>query len=437
MVIDMSTPSHPSYGQHMKRDQMKTFLRPSKRVSQAILGWLRSEGVHKNNIEDDGDWINFKITVAEAENILNTQFYYFHNKNAGIKRIRTLQYSVPQALNGFVQMIQPTTRFGQVRAQRSLVMGSTKAQSKYHPSGYNVTFCNTTITPDCLRGLYQLDNFQAEGQVGNSLGISGYLEQYAQEEELRRFVDEYAPYARNASFEVVSISGGLNIQNVPSSVDTEEANLDMQYGLAMSYNTSVTYYTTGGRGFLMPDLDQPSAGNNQNEPYLDQLHYLLALDDEELPKVLTTSYGENEQTVPEEYSRSVCSLFAQLGSRGTSVIFSSGDSGVSSACQTNDGKNTTRFLPVFPASCPFVTAVGGTTHVAPEVAVHFSSGGFSDRFPRPAYQNDAVTTYLDKLGDRWRGLYNPDGRGFPDVAAQAANFNVYDHGLLKKVSGTS
>ena len=131
-----------------------------------------------------------------------------------------------------------------------------------------------------------------------------------------------------------------------------------------------------------------------------------------------------------------CSLFAQLGARGVSVIFSSGDTGVGSACQSNDGKNTTRFLPIFPASCPFVTSVGGTWHVEPEEAIYFSSGGFSDRFARPAYQDGAVTTYLNKLGDTWKGLYNPQGRGFPDVAAQAYNFTFIDGGGEGRVGGT-
>lgn len=118
------------------------------------------------------------------------------------------------------------------------------------------------------------------------------------------------------------------------------------------------------------------------------------------------------------------------------MIFSSGDTGVGSACQTNDGKNTTRFLPIFPAACPFVTSVGGTRHVQPEVAVGFSSGGFSDRFPRPSYQDAAVTTYLSILGDTWKGLFNPAGRGFPDVAAQSYNFTVVDGGKEIRVGGT-
>ena len=131
-----------------------------------------------------------------------------------------------------------------------------------------------------------------------------------------------------------------------------------------------------------------------------------------------------------------CSLFAQLGARGVSVVFSSGDTGVGSACQTNDGKNITRFLPTFPASCPFVTSVGGTTRIEPEEAAFFSSGGFSDRFPRPAYQDEAVTRYLGILGDQWKGLYNPRGRGIPDVAAQSYNFTFFDLGAEGRVGGT-
>lgn len=128
------------------------------------------------------------------------------------------------------------------------------------------------------------------------------------------------------------------------------------------------------------------------------------------------------------------------------MIFSSGDTGVGSACQTNDGKNTTRFLlvtsfsntsgavltflsrPIFPAACPYVTSVGGTYHVEPEIAISFSSGGFSDRFARPAYQDFAVKEYLKILGDQWSGLYNPNGRGFPDVSAQSYRFHVIEPG---------
>ncbi|KAL8999536.1 MAG: hypothetical protein Q9169_001624 [Polycauliona sp. 2 TL-2023] len=441
-VLAISTPDDPKYGQHMSREDLKAMLRPSSDASIAILNWLQAEGVSATSIEDHGDWINFYVTASEANRIMDTNFYYYTNANSGVQTIRTLRYSVPQGLHQYIHMVQPTTRFGQIAPQRSTIyqhfeIGKSRgSMARYASNQLNTTFCNTTITPQCLRDLYHVGNYRGTSRNGNKIGVCGYLEQYARFSDFSNFTARFAPYATRQNFTYELINGGLSSQNdeVDSSV---EASLDVQYAYPLSYPTRAIYYSTGGRGELVPDLDQPSAADNQNEPYLDFLHYILAKPDSELPTTLTTSYGEDEQSVPEPYTNMTCSLFAQLGARGVSVIFSSGDTGPGSACQTNDGKNTTRLLPIFPAACPYVTAVGGTFHVQPEIAIGFSSGGFSDRFPRPAYQDTAVTQYLSKIGDTFKGLYNPNGRGFPDVAAQAYNFTVIDKGAEIRVGGTS
>ncbi|KAK2759585.1 vesicle formation at the endoplasmic reticulum [Emmonsiellopsis sp. PD_33] len=430
-VIDLATPGNPSYGQYMKRDQVKAFLRPSSHISEAILSWLERENVPKTAVEDHGDWINFIVPALQAEKMLHTQFHYFHSETTDDRIIRTLQYSLPHEVARYVHMIQPTTRFGQPKPNRNTIVSS----SLPVPGECNPPVdCNVTVTPACIRKMYNIGDFNAKQDPRNKLGISGYLDQYARYADFALFLRWYAPELEGASFDVVSINGGLNLQN--SSLGSGEASLDIDYAIGLSNATSV-YYTTAGVGQLIPDLEQPNQTENRNEPYLDQLHFLLDLPDEELPAVLTTSYGENEQSVPEKYTNATCSLFAQLGARGVSVLFASGDSGVGSACQSNDGKNTTRFNPSFPASCPFLTSVGGTHGTDPEYAVSFSGGGFSDRYARPSYQDDAVTLYLEQLGDRWEGLYNPKGRGFPDIAAQSGDFHVVDHGEVTKASGTS
>jgi tripeptidyl-peptidase-1 len=48
-----------------------------------------------------------------------------------------------------------------------------------------------------------------------------------------------------------------------------------------------------------------------------------------------------------------------------------------------------------------------------------------------------VASYVQKLGQQWKGLYNAAGRGFPDISAQGVNFVIYDSGRSKKISGTS
>jgi len=84
-----------------------------------------------------------------------------------------------------------------------------------------------------------------------------------------------------------------------------------------------------------------------------------------------------------------------------------------------------------------VTAVGGTIHI-PEVAADFSGGGFSDIFPRPKWQEAAVAKFLKTLSKgTYAGLFNPDGRAFPDVAAQANNFRIFFQGNATHISGTS
>jgi tripeptidyl-peptidase-1 len=133
----------------------------------------------------------------------------------------------------------------------------------------------------------------------------------------------------------------------------------------------------------------------------------------------------------------VCNQIAQLGALGVSVVSRSGDDGVGSACQTNDGKKTLRFTPIFPASCPFVTSVGGTVGNSPERGIGFSSGGFSDKWARPAYQEAAVNGFLQQNGNKWAQYFNASGRGFPDVAAQANGFKVINNGRTQLTGGTS
>lgn len=98
---------------------------------------------------------------------------------------------------------------------------------------------------------------------------------------------------------------------------TGEGNLDTQYAFSLSYPANGTYYNTGGLGSLVVDLDMPTQQDNQNEPYLDFLHYILALPDDQLPTTLSTSYGENEQSVPKP-----CMLAAVASSLFVSLLIS-------------------------------------------------------------------------------------------------------------------
>lgn len=99
------------------------------------------------------------------------------------------------------------------------------------------------------------------------------------------------------------------------------------------------------------------------------------------------------------------------------------------------GKHGKRLNPIFPATCPYVTSVGGAQFINPEVAGIASSGGFSDIFPRPEWQEKEVKAYLGILGTRLSDMYNSSGRGFPDISAQMMNYWVVDN--LQATPGNS
>ena len=277
-------------------------------------------------------------------------------------------------------------------------------------------------------------NYKADAKSGSKIAFNSYLEESARYSDLELFINNIAPYAKGQNYSVITFEGATDDQT--SSADSGEANLDGQFIVGIAAPLPVTEYITAGRGPLVPDLDQPDPADNGNEPYLAYLQNIIKLPQSQLPQVISTSYGEDEQSVPEKYAKTVCNLYAQLGSRGVSVIFSSGDNGVGTACQTNDGKNQTAFQPQFPAACPWVTSVGSTQYLDEE-AVFFSSGGFSNYWSRPLWQAIAVESFLVKLGNKWKGLYNRNGRGFPDVAAQGVGYSVYDKGRLGHFEGTS
>merc|ERR1712176_785482 len=89
--------------------------------------------------------------------------------------------------------------------------------------------------------------------------------------------------------------------------------------------------------------------------------------------------------------------FMKLGAQGVSILFASGDQGTYG--RTGPGLfGMGKFNPDFPASSPYITAVGGTDfaisgHIGAEKTWSDGGGGFSDHFKIPSYQADAGASF--------------------------------------------
>ncbi|GAA94916.1 hypothetical protein E5Q_01571, partial [Mixia osmundae IAM 14324] len=138
-----------------------------------------------------------------------------------------------------------------------------------------------------------------------------------------------------------------------------------------------------------------------------------------------------------------------LAARGVSIFFSAGDGGTAGAatnCEINDGSRREAILATFPATCPYVTVVGGLFNFPEEMATvyrsgYYSSGGISNYFQRPSWQQAVVAKYLASpfvdIKARQMIQAGATGRAFPDISAHGSRHDFFWNGTLHHYGGTS
>lgn len=443
-LYEVSDPDHQSYGQHLKAHEVHKLLEPSDETLDQVHEWLADYGVDKSKLDYSPakDWITVTLPVAEIEQMLNTK-YSIYRHDDGSEVVRTPQWSLPLHLHDHIDTIQPTNSWFRARPKAFALKVDTleyqKPATKPYSNGSISDVCVWDyVTPTCLRTLYGSIDYQTQSADTNIMGLVDYLNESNNRKDTFQFLSEYRPEAKSGAydFKFDSIANGTTTQvytNKSIQYQTNiEGNLDVQTMLGIGWPTKVIAYSVGGT-------------TEGDEPYLAWVEHLLSQSDEELAKVISTSYGGDEQWTTPSLATRICRDMAQLGARGVSLLFASGDDGVgfSDECNSNNGTNLPVFLSDFPASCPFVTSVGATMNFTPEVVAYnetsgyASGGGFSNYFSRPRYQNGVVDAYVESLGGRDAGFYNQRGRGYPDIAAQGLAYAEVWNSREMLVSGTS
>ncbi|KAH8985001.1 subtilisin-like protein [Lactarius akahatsu] len=425
-IHEVSNPKHPKYGSYLSKEQVAKLVAPHPYTLGLVETWLRHHGISSFNVSTShgGNWLTVTgVPVSTANELLGASYQLYRYAGTNETILRTVGYALPAALHVHVQTVAPTTYFGLPLTPRK------RARGHRGRAAAALSTRDVPVTPALLRSLYNSVTYQPVAMQQNMIGVAGFHGEYAGDEDLEEFMRLFRSDAKDPNFLVIDINNSGYNPQYPGS----EANLDMQYTQGMAWPTPHVFYSIGGLAEeFIPDSFQPVNGN---EPFLGWLEAIIGLED--VPQTIVASYGGDEQTFPPEYAKSVCELFGQLGARGVSILFASGDGGVGyGECKKNDGSDVVEFQPIFPATCPWVTSVGGTTK-RPEVAAPLSSGGFSNVFKRPDYQTDAVLGFFQQLGNQHSGLYNASSRGFPDVSAQALGFVIILNDDIEYMAGTS
>ena len=124
----------------------------------------------------------------------------------------------------------------------------------------------------------QMASHQSQSSIPG-LGVSGFINEYANQADLRTFILSLRPdMPPTSTFAALGLDGGSNPQRLDQA--GIEANLDIQYTVGLAQGVPVTFVSVG------EDNGDGLGG------FLDIVVALMTMDTP--PRVLTTSYGQNE-----------------------------------------------------------------------------------------------------------------------------------------------
>ena len=195
-LFAISTPGHTDCGKHMSRKEVTALLKPTDEANDAVVAWLKNSGVTK--LSSDGEWVKFAATVGQTNELLGANFMYYESE--GVKKVRTLQYSIPDALTQHFDLVTPTTYFGKTVAQAPVLHFTDDQLSARQAASYS-----SSITPSCLKQLYNV-TYTPLATSSSKIAFGNFLNQSARTSDLSSF--ESRNSIPSQGFTNVLINGG-------------------------------------------------------------------------------------------------------------------------------------------------------------------------------------------------------------------------------------
>jgi tripeptidyl-peptidase I len=174
------------------------------------------------------------------------EYHLWRHALDGDVLLRTTHYSLPEYLHAHVELVQPTTYFGRPKAMRTTFHSLSKLTITLPPLSItllsNITIsinatsgnststgsptltdpllgvnCSSVVTVSCIQQLYNAVGYKPVATNKNSIGITGYLDEFANNVDLQSFYAHERPDASNSTFQTVLVNSAY-IQDMPLSM---------------------------------------------------------------------------------------------------------------------------------------------------------------------------------------------------------------------------
>lgn len=421
-------PNSPDFGKHWTREQVST-LTANPQATERVINFLGQHSQAKViKRSRDGDKITVRAPVSTWERMFSTEFYVFdrigYNGQVDKSFVRALDYEIPSFLESHVNAVFNTVQMPPVSKPPSgRKSGLFTVEASGIPAPGLLEY--GMVTPLLLNNFYNITSNNGGSKGSQSLYES--LEQDYSPQNLNDFQINFGLTVENVALDINGYDQDSVCIEAPG--NCTEANLDVQYIMAVAQSVPTIYYYDNSDDFLLTWADD-----------------LLAM--AAPPLINSISYAEYEDVLDSAYINTFETSAMKLSLLGVTIFAASGDDGVA-GWLARGNYSACGYFPMWPATSPYVTAVGGTQGPEsgqPDVGcssdtggVITSGGGFSNVYPTPLWQYGPVLgDYFDEIAliEPVAG-FNLTGRAYPDVSAMAYNYAILDGSEWILVSGTS
>lgn len=379
-LMSQSTPGEELFRRHMTIDELYSHTTASEACITKVRVWLLQNGASDIRLGALGDNMFFAVDDAQIDSVFP--------RLVSSETVRIGKKSV-----GFPSSLEDCVRFAFVHPKSRMLRREKKPmEDSTDGSG----FPGMNQNPDTIRARYSVPSEPIATGTSFSQGVAEFEgEQFYQSD-----VDTF-----DSNFSIPNNT--IKVSGPNSGGYFGEGIMDLQYIQSIA-NGATTWWIAGNKFDFTLWTER-----------------VLAI--KPLPLVLSISWGSGESGFDNSSMATDTEDFRKLGLLGATVLAASGDQGTGSTGFFTCGT----FDPNWPASSPFITAVGATYSNATdanETAWNGSGGGFSSYFEAPIYQRKAIAKYTSTATMPPAQYFTAGGRGTPDVSALGTNFEVFCQG---------
>lgn len=236
LLMERSSPRSATYQQWLTFEEVGE-MTSNVPAATAVKAWLSDSGATVTWASAHQDYIKATATIEVWENLLNANFYYYHDESVKNKSgkpkvfIRSQEYSIPQSLEEHIECIFNTVQAPPVINKSYHVGPEKKFKTSLRGSDVKVNaFTAPDVTVSFLNSFYGISS--NIGNANQNQSVFETAEQYFSPTDLTSFQSYYGLTVQKA----IDVGGfktsSCSLTSTGNNCD--EGNLDIQYIMGIS-----------------------------------------------------------------------------------------------------------------------------------------------------------------------------------------------------------